>query len=138
MEHEKTLEYYEQDLSRCNSKEEFVIFLGLLADDFIKALNEKNEFSCEWENITIDTYLKAIQAWCRSVPYMNAGDPFAKDENYVCQLKPIVDRAKEFGAITYDEEGNEIRVTTDLSTWLEHESPWSILSHIFYAGKIYE
>jgi len=138
MEHEKTLEYYEQDLSRCNSKEEFITFLGLLAEDFLEALKTQKRFSCEWENITIDKYLKAIKAWCQSVAYMRAGDPFAKDENYVSQLKPFVDRIRDYGSITYDSEGNEIRLTADMSSWLESESPWSILARIFWAGKVYE
>jgi len=138
MEYNKTLEYYENDLSRCNSKDEFITFLGLLAEDFLEALKTQKKFSCEWENITIDKYLKAIQAWCRSVSYMKAGDPFAKDENYVNQLKPFVDRMKEYGSITYDEDGNEKRLTIDLSSWLEPESPWSVLAQIFWAGKHWE
>ena len=63
---DRTLEYYEMDFSRCNSKDEFIIFLGLLAEDFEEALKTQKRFSCKWKNTTIGTYLNAIKACHRS------------------------------------------------------------------------
>ena len=138
MEYKKTIQYYEEDISRCNTKEEFIIFLGLLAEDFLQALNTQKEYGCEWENISIDSYLNAIQAWCQAVNYMNAGDPFIKDQKYIDHLRPFVENISGRPFICSDNEGNEIVTTADFSSWLEPESPWSIMARIFLAGKHYE
>lgn len=131
---EYTLEYYTDDYSRCNTKEHFIRFLKLLSGDF--ALNREN--GNEWANTDVGSYLECIAAWCGDHPYMQSGDPFVKDDNYVKNIRPFVDGMDSLVVSCVDTNGNPCTYRPNFDNLLEKESPWSIMARIFHIGKFYE
>jgi hypothetical protein len=69
---------FSQKISKINSKEDFINFVGLLVDDL------KNNPD-EWENKSLPAYLDAIARWTDDMEgyYLNNNIEMPKDINWV-------------------------------------------------------
>ena len=74
---EMSIDNFERQKEEINSSEELFHFLKLLAQDY--RTNTQN-----WENITIDSYLESIVAWCEDSLFLKNNDLNWKEKPLIC------------------------------------------------------
>ena len=74
---EMDIDNFEHKKGEINSRDELFHFLKLLAHDY--RTNRQN-----WENITIDSYLESIVAWCEDSLVLNDNDRNWKEKPWTC------------------------------------------------------
>ena len=74
---EMNIDNYERKKEEIESSEELFHFLKLLAQDY--RINGHS-----WENLTIDSYLESIVAWCEDSLFLNNNDFNWKEKPLTC------------------------------------------------------
>ena len=119
------LQFFEDGTNKCLTKDDFILFLKALKNDFL--LNKK-----EWANITVDTFLDAIIRWCQDMPGYRVGDPFDKNKDFIEDMKNHINKVNEVF------QANQMKRKSGLEHYLQNSPPWVIVSDLFLAGKTYE